>query len=75
MVAGDIHLVNLAQRQVAAHIGQSAQDAAIAGGHAAAKRASDKKVTDQHRHMVAPHVVDCRQATALGGLIDHVIMD
>ena len=75
VVARDVHLVNLAQREVAAHVGQRTQDASVACSHAAAQRSRDKEVTDKHCHMVAPHAVDGGLAAPFCRLVDDVVMD
>ena len=75
MVTRDVHLVNFAQRQVTAHVGQGAQDASVARGHATAQGTRDEEVAHEHCHVVAPHIVDGGLATALGGLVDDIIVD
>ena len=75
MVAGNVHLINLPQRQVTTHVGQGAQDASVTCCNTTSQRSRDKEVTHEHRHMVAPNAVDGGLATAFCGLVDDVVVD
>ena len=75
MVAGVIHLVELAQREQFAQVAQSVDDADIARRYGLLHGRRDKEVADKDSDVVVPGSVDCRLSAAGVGTVHDIVVD